>query len=72
MDADLETEIRRELSARACDYAFFKTGNIPGVLHDWGYTGDADLFLLAQNVRNEGEGYDMLSRLGPKLLLPHP
>jgi beta-lactamase class A len=49
-----------------------KTGNIPGVLHDWGYTGDTDLFLLTQNVKDEGEVYDVLSRLGSKLLLPRP
>ena len=48
-----------------------KTGDIPGVLHDWGYTGDTDLFLLTQNVQAEGAVYDMLSRLGPKLL-PRP
>lgn len=49
-----------------------KTGNIPGVLHDWGYTGDTDLFLLTQNVKDEGEVYDALSRLGPRLLRPQP
>jgi beta-lactamase class A len=48
---------------------YHKTGNIPGVLHDWGYTRDTDLFLLTQNVKDEGEVYDVLSRLGPKLLL---
>ncbi len=51
---------------------YHKTGNIPGVLHDWGYTGDTDLFLLTQNVKDEGEVYDVLSRLGSKLLLPRP
>ena len=49
---------------------YHKTGSIPGVLHDWGYTRDTDLFLLTQNVRDEGEVYDVLSRLGPKLLQP--
>jgi len=49
---------------------YHKTGSIPGVLHDWGYTRDTDLFLLTQNVKNEGEVYDVLSRLGPKLLRP--
>jgi len=51
---------------------YHKTGNIPGVLHDWGYTGDTDLFLLTQNVKDEGEVYDVLSRLGSKILLPRP
>jgi len=49
---------------------YHKTGSIPGVLHDWGYTRDTDLFLLTQNVKDEGEIYDVLSRLGPKLLRP--
>ncbi len=49
---------------------YHKTGSIPGVLHDWGYTRDTDLFLLTQDVKDEGEVYDVLSRLGPKLLRP--
>jgi beta-lactamase class A len=49
---------------------YHKTGNIPGVLHDWGYTRDTDLFLLTQNVQDEGEVYELMSRLGPKLLRP--
>jgi len=49
---------------------YHKTGNIPGVLHDWGYTRDTDLFLLTQNVQDEGEVYELMSRLGPRLLRP--
>ena len=49
---------------------YHKTGSIPGVLHDWGYTRDTDLFLLTQDVKDEGKVYDVLSRLGPKLLRP--
>jgi hypothetical protein len=45
-----------------------KTGNIPGVLHDWGYTKDADLFLLTQGVGDETIVYRLLDRLGPALL----
>jgi beta-lactamase class A len=47
---------------------YHKTGSIAGVLHDWGYTRDTDLFLLTQNVQDEGEVYELMSRLGPKLL----
>jgi beta-lactamase class A len=47
---------------------YHKTGDIPGVLHDWGYTSGVDLFLLTQNVKDQGEVYEMLSTLGPKLL----
>jgi beta-lactamase class A len=45
-----------------------KTGSVEGVLHDWGYTAAADLFILAQNVADEGEVYEVLSQLGPRLL----
>jgi len=47
-----------------------KTGSIPGVLHDWGYTGDAELFILTRNVQDEGEVYRALDVLGPALLIP--
>lgn len=45
-----------------------KSGNIEGVLHDWGYTAGADLFLLSQNVKDEPTVYCVLDRLGPVLL----
>jgi beta-lactamase class A len=45
-----------------------KTGSMSGVLHDWGYTTDADLFLLTQNVTDESSVYAALDRLGPALL----
>jgi beta-lactamase class A len=48
---------------------YHKTGNIPGVLHDWGYTKDADAFLLTQGARDERDVYRLLDRLGPALLL---
>ena len=47
---------------------YHKTGNIEGVLHDWGYTRNADLFILTQNVQDESEVYTALDRLGPALL----
>jgi beta-lactamase class A len=48
---------------------YHKTGNIPGALHDWGYTQGADIFLLTQNVRDETVVYRLLDRLGPELLV---
>ncbi len=45
-----------------------KTGNVEGVLHDWGYTVGADIFLLTQNVRDETQVYHALDRLGPALI----
>jgi beta-lactamase class A len=47
-----------------------KTGSITGVLHDWGYTDEADLFLLTRNVRDETSVYALLDDLGPLLLQP--
>jgi beta-lactamase class A len=47
---------------------YHKTGNVEGVLHDWGYTPDADLFVLTQKVRDEREIYRALDRLGPALI----
>jgi len=46
-----------------------KTGSIEGVLHDWGYTEQVDLFLLTRNVRDECEVYRALDLLGPLLLI---
>jgi beta-lactamase class A len=57
----------RSVERDAVDF-YHKTGSIAGVLHDWGYTREADLFLLTQNVQDEGEVYELMSRLGPKLL----
>lgn len=47
-----------------------KTGSIPGVLHDWGYSDDVELFLLTRNVQDESTVYRVLDRLGPALLIP--
>jgi beta-lactamase class A len=47
---------------------FHKTGNIEGVLHDWGYTEKVDVFLLTQKVTDEREVYRALDILGPLLL----
>lgn len=48
---------------------YHKTGSIPGVLHDWGFTDEAELFLLTRNVVNESEVYRLLDVLGPALLM---
>ena len=42
-----------------------KSGSIKGVLHDWGFTEQADLFLPTRNVRNESEVCRALDVLGP-------
>ncbi len=45
-----------------------KTGDMAGVLHDWGYTNKVDLFLLTQNVCKDTEVFRLLDHLGPILL----
>ncbi|MCX6031951.1 MAG: class A beta-lactamase-related serine hydrolase [Chloroflexi bacterium] len=47
---------------------YHKTGSIPGLLHDWGYTGQADVFLLTQNVKDVGTTYEVFGRVGEMVL----
>jgi len=51
---------------------YHKTGSMEGILHDWGYTADADLFLLTQNVKDEPAAYEVFGRLGELLLETPP
>ena len=46
-----------------------KTGSMEGILHDWGFTQDVELFLLTRNVKDESEVYRALDVLGPRLLM---
>ncbi len=41
-----------------------KTGSITGVLHDWGYTDDCQIFLLTQNVTDEPSIFQAFGELG--------
>jgi beta-lactamase class A len=45
-----------------------KSGSLDGVLHEWSYTDQFDLFLLAQKVTDYREVYRALGALGQKLL----
>ena len=47
---------------------YHKTGSMEGILHDWGYLEDRDLFLLTRNVKDERNVYGVLDVLGPLLL----
>jgi beta-lactamase class A len=47
---------------------YHKTGSIPGLLHDWGYTEKADVFLLTQNVKDVGTTYEVFGRIGEMVL----
>jgi beta-lactamase class A len=41
-----------------------KTGSIQGVLHDWGYTRDCEMFLLTQSVPDETRLFPIFGKLG--------
>lgn len=43
---------------------FHKTGSIPGVLHDWGFTRACRIFLLTQSVADEPGAFDIFGELG--------
>jgi beta-lactamase class A len=44
-----------------------KTGSIPGVLHDWGYTPGCQIFLLMNGVKDEPAAFEVFGQAG-KLL----
>jgi beta-lactamase class A len=46
-----------------------KTGSIPGILHDWGYTSDRRIFLLTQGVKDEPATFQIFGELGRMLLV---
>lgn len=58
---------KRNLPRDTVDF-YHKTGSIPGVLHDWGYTHGAELFLFTSNVTNEPPVFEVFGRLGHLLL----
>ena len=43
---------------------YHKIGSIPGVLHDWGYTKDRQLFLLTNEVKDEAEMIRIFGEVG--------
>ncbi len=49
---------------------YHKTGSIPGVLHDWGYTRDCDIFLITQNQPDEPAAFEVFGEMGRHFLLP--
>ncbi len=60
--------LKRNLPRDTVDF-YHKTSSIPGVLHDWGYTRQAELFLFTCNVQQEPPVFDVFGKLG-QLLLP--
>ena len=43
---------------------YHKTGSISGVLHDWGYTRDCQVFLLTEGVKDEPAVFEIFGELG--------
>jgi beta-lactamase class A len=43
---------------------YHKSGFIPEVVHDWGYTDKCDIFLLTQGYKNEARLRDIFGQLG--------
>ena len=43
---------------------YHKTGSIPGVLHDWGYTTGCDIFLLTQGIPDEPAAFEVFGEMG--------
>lgn len=43
---------------------YHKTGSIPHVLHDWGFTRDRELFLLTHNVQDEAAVCQVFGQAG--------
>ena len=49
---------------------FHKTGSMDGVLHDWGFTDDCQLFLLTQKVTHEPMVFELFGEIGKACLMP--
>lgn len=47
---------------------YHKSGSIPGVLHDWGFTAGAEIFLLTQHLTDEPAANQVFGQIGRLLL----
>lgn len=45
-----------------------KTGSMTGVLHDWGFTDNCEMFLFTQNVTDEPKVFEVFGELGKQFL----
>lgn len=48
---------------------YHKTGSMTGVLHDWGFTDQCELFLFTENVKNEPLVFEVFGELGQACLM---
>lgn len=59
--------LKRNLPRDTVDF-YHKTGSLTGVLHDWGYTRNCQLFLLTNNVQAEPAMFSIFGQVGAWLL----
>lgn len=45
-----------------------KTGSMEGILHDWGYYNDREIFLFTQDVKEEPPVFEIFGKLGELLI----
>jgi len=58
-----DTKLMRDVPFDSTDF-YHKSGFIPEVVHDWGYTDKCDIFLLTQGYKNEARLRDVFGQLG--------
>ena len=63
-----QSKLMRDLPFDSIDF-YHKSGFIPGVVHDWGYSEHCDIFLLTQGYEEESHLLPIFGQLG-RLMLP--
>lgn len=61
--------LMRDIPRDTVDF-YHKTGSMTGVLHDWGFTDNCELFLFTQNVTDEPAVFKVFGEIGKACLLP--
>ena len=59
--------LRRNIPRDTIDF-YHKTGSIKGVLHDWGYTRDCNIFLFTSGVVDEPAVFEAFGHAGELLI----
>lgn len=59
--------LKRNIPRDTLDF-YHKTGSIDGILHDWGYTRDAQIFLLTGGVKDEPAVFEIFGQFGQALI----
>ena len=58
-----DTKLTRNVPFDSASF-YHKSGFIPGVVHDWGYTDKCDIFLLTQGYKDEARLLNIFGQLG--------